>query len=256
MQNSTLPKVSVLIPAYNEEKYIIRTLTAIYQQDYPNFEVIVADNHSTDTTAQLVNQFISEHSKQGPSIKMVYENRQGTNFARESARLVSTGSVIAQLDADCIPSSNWISKGVSQLYGKKRVAVTGPYDYFDGEQWMRLLSLFSQKLLYPLINRLVQFSNRGAILIGGNALIRSDALTKAGGYNTDLTFYGDDIDLGKKLSKFGRVVYAPGLVQASSSRRYKAGGFWKVNKKYQTSFWDLVWNKNILLSTVETEHPR
>lgn len=257
IQLHTLPKVSVLIPAFNEEKYILLTLEALIRQDYPRFEIIVADNASTDATAMIVENFISPASRCGLSIRMVHEINRGTNFAREAARKIATGSVIAQLDADCIPPPDWLSTGVKLLChpSRKRVAVTGPYDYFDGDSRMRTVSMLGQKLIYPLLNRLVQLSGRAAILIGGNAFIRADMLAKAGGYNTELTFYGDDVDLGKELSVFGRVDYMPALVQRSSSRRYKANGFWEVNKKYQHFFWNLVWG-NKGLPGIENSHPR
>jgi cellulose synthase/poly-beta-1,6-N-acetylglucosamine synthase-like glycosyltransferase len=252
----TLPKVSVLIPAFNEEKYILQTLKALVNQDYPNFEIIVADNASSDRTAVLVEKFIRDHEAWGISIRLTHEYRRGTNFARESARRLATGSVIAQLDADCIPPEKWLRIGVTFLCAsnKKRVAVTGPYDYFDSNRWMRFSTLISQKIIYPLINSLVQSTGKAAILIGGNAFIRAEVLNKIGGYNTDLTFYGDDIDLGKKLAAHGRVDFMPALIQQSSSRRYKVNGFWEVNKKYQSCFWDLVWGNN--LQTAESSHPR
>jgi glycosyltransferase involved in cell wall biosynthesis len=254
----TLPKVSVLIPAFNEEKYILRTLHALMIQDYPEFEVIIANNASTDLTAVIVQEFIDTHNAYGIHFRLVHENRQGTNFARECARLHTTGSIIAQLDADCLPASNWLRKGVFLLCAnkKERVAVTGPYDYFDGSKWMRFSALFSQKLVYPLINTFVQATGKAAILIGGNAFIRAEVLARAGGYNTALTFYGDDVDLGKKLARYGRVDFVASLVQRSSSRRYKANGFWEVNKKYQACFWNLVRNREHLLQTIENSHPR
>lgn len=257
MKTVTLPKVSVLIPAYNEEKYIDRTLTALVSQDYPDFEIIVANNASTDRTETVVQEFISRQPLTGVSITLVHEEQRGTNFAREAARRRATGSIIAQMDADCVPAANWLRKGVAALLrNRHRVAVTGPYDYFDGNSRMRLCALLSQKITYPLINDLVQIAGRAAILIGGNAFIHADMLEKAGGYNTALTFYGDDIDLGRQLARFGHVAYVPWLVQQSSSRRYQANGFWEVNKKYQDCFWNLVWRKDVVLATGETSHPR
>lgn len=98
-----LPPVSVLIPAFNEEEYILQTLNALMAQDYPRFEIIIANNASTDLTAIIVQEFIDKHTTAGRPIHLVHENRQGTNFARECARLKATGSIVAQLDADCIP---------------------------------------------------------------------------------------------------------------------------------------------------------
>lgn len=257
MKTASLPRVSVLIPAYNEEKYIHQTLAALVTQDYPDYEIIVTDNASSDRTAFVIQTFINEQPITGVQIKLVHESRKGTNYARESARQQASGLIIAQMDADCLPAPNWLRKGVKALIkNPQRVAVTGPYDYFDGSSGMRFFSLLSQRVFYSFISDMVQFSGRGAILIGGNAFIRAAILEKAGGYNTAFTFYGDDIELGKQLARLGHVAYIPGLVQQSSSRRYKANGFWEVNKKYQYSFWNLVWRKNSLLTTAETSHPR
>lgn len=257
MKQHPLPKVSVLIPAYNEEKYICRTLTALLEQDYPNMEIIIANNASTDETAACVQQFIDQHADSHIPMTLLYEGQQGTNHARECARKQATGTIIAQLDVDCIPGINWISKGVRCLLRGKNVAVTGPYDYFDGGRFMRFTTLLTQCLTYPLTNEMVQLAKRGAILIGGNAFIKAEVLQQAGGYNTSLTFYGDDVDLGARLSQLGHVKFAPDIVMPSSSRRYTALGFWEVNKKYQACFWSLVWNKSELqLHTLEGDHPR
>ncbi len=257
MPSHSLPKVSVLIPAFNEEKYILRTLSALMKQDYPCYEIIIADNASTDRTVIVIQQFIDRLPVTAISIHLVYENKRGTNFARECARQKATGSIIAQIDADCIPTANWLRKGVTALTrNRKTVAVTGPYDYYDGDKWMRTSSLLSQKIFYPLVNILVQFTGRAAILIGGNTFIRASVLESAGGYNTDFTFYGDDVDMGKKLATYGHVAYSSDLILFSSSRRYKAIGFFQVNKKYQACFWNLVWQKDNLLQTSETSHPR
>lgn len=257
MQISSLPKVSVLIPAYNEEKYIQQTLGALMTQDYPFFEIIIADNASTDRTSILVRQFIENNISGKIRITLLHEEKKGTNHARECARKAATGSIIAQLDADCLPANNWISKGVAAICNHHMyAAVTGPYDYFDGSRPMRFFSMLSQKIFFPVINHIVQFFGRGAILVGGNAFIRAGILAYIGGYNTALTFYGDDVDLGKRLAKFGYVAFHPSLILLSSSRRYKADGFWQVNKKYQAYFWNLVWRRNDLLNTMETNHPR
>ena len=256
MKQPALPKVSALIPAYNEEKYICYVLAALLKQDYPNIEIIVANNASTDRTAVMVETFIATHAGSPVSIQLVHEMKQGTNHARECARLHATGSIIAQIDADCVPGPNWISKGLRYLIRSKRVAVTGPYDYFDGNFFMRYATIITQCLTYPMTNEVVQVAQRGAILIGGNAFIRASALRMAGGYNTELTFYGDDVDLGARLSRLGHVMYAPQLMMRTSSRRYHALGFWQVNKKYQDCFWKLVFRQNHLNETVEINHPR
>lgn len=250
-------KVSVIIPVFNEEKYILRTLKAVLNQDYPDYEVIIVNNASTDRTAEIIRDFISYLPSHGTPVTFTFEGRQGTNYARECARTWAKGDIIAQLDADCIPDKKWISKGVRRLQYKNVVAVTGPYYYYDGGFFMRTMALISQSFSYPFINNVVQFVKRGGIIIGGNAFIKADILAQVGGYNTDYTFYGDDVDIARRIAAFGWIYYANNLVLNTSSRRYKALGFWKVNKKYQCFFWNLVFKRNIQLgNSIEINHPR
>jgi glycosyltransferase involved in cell wall biosynthesis len=253
------PKVSVIVPAYNEEKYLPKLLNALLKQDYENYEVIIVNNASTDGTADIVHTFIdSLKPEQQHSFKLYYEGQQGTNYAREKARINASGSIIAQLDADCIPVKNWISTGVKILQkSTTTVAATGPYYYFDDAWLIRTTTFLSQALTYPFINTIVQLTKRGAIIIGGNAFIKANILEKAGGFNTSLTFYGDDVDIAFRLATFGWIQYSNQLTQNTSARRYKSLGFWEVNKKYQKYFWNLIFKRsNTIEATFEINHPR
>jgi cellulose synthase/poly-beta-1,6-N-acetylglucosamine synthase-like glycosyltransferase len=258
MKTNIPPKVSVIIPAYNEEKYIVQTLQAVLNQNYPDFEVIIVNNASTDKTEEVLKEFIAtlDISLQ-QIITLCYEAKQGTNHAREHARRLAKGTIIAQLDADCVPHKNWMLSGVKLFKKKNIVAATGAYYYFDATFFMRTTSLISQLITYPFINSTVQLAKRGGILIGGNSFINASILEKVGGYNTDLTFYGDDVDIAAKVATHGWIEYSGKLILNSSSRRYKALGFWKVNKKYQDCFWNIVFKRsNNIFHTIELNHPR
>ncbi|MBI2275571.1 MAG: glycosyltransferase family 2 protein [Bacteroidetes bacterium] len=99
MKTTSLPRVSVLVPAYNEEKYIHRTLSALVTQDYPDYEIIVTNNASSDGTALVVQTFINQQPVTGVQITLIHESRKGTNYARESARKQAGGQIIAQMDS-------------------------------------------------------------------------------------------------------------------------------------------------------------
>ncbi len=256
MQKLNANKVSVLIPAYNEEKYIIQTLEALIHQDYPDFEIIIINNDSTDNTALLLNNFII-NTKCNQRIILTFENKRGTNAARETGRSIAEGNIIAQLDADCLPAPNWISTGVALLKTSNAGAVTGPYDYYDSSHIRRRLTLFFQKNFYPVVNKLAQYAKRGALLIGGNCFILFDVLKTVGGYDTSLTFYGDDIDLGARIAKICPVLYSKKLVLKTSSRRFNKIGFNKVQRTYRKFFWKLILGEKIKANeSYEVIHPR
>lgn len=250
-------KVSVLVPAFNEEMYLRKTLLALMDQDYPDFEVIVVDNASTDNTSRVVEQFIQQHEKAGEIFTLAYEGSQGTQFAREKGRSLARGAIIAQLDADCVPSRQWISRGVVKLMRHDVVAVTGPYDYFDSPFLIRVFTLLSQFTLLKFLNQVVQLAKRGGIIIGGNAFIKAVVLEATGGYNTSLTFYGDDVDIALRVSREGKILFSNKLLLKTSSRRYLAQGFLKVQRKYSHFFFRSVFSRGELLAGgAEIFHPR
>ena len=230
-------KVSVVIPAHNEEKNVAATIRAILAQDYPDFEVIVIDNASTDRTAAIASGF---------PVKVVHESRKGLLWARERGRLEATGDIIANIDADCLPESDWLRRGVSNFKDLRVVAVTGPYDYHDGTMFFRHSSLLTQKYLYKIVSELFQmpFIRHGALLIGGNNFIRADVLTKAGGYDTSILFYGEDTDTAKRVSVHGKVHFNPKMAMRTSARRFKNEGTLNILTKYWYHFFKATFSRS------------
>lgn len=226
------PKVSVVVPAHNEEESLAATLRAVLDQDYKDFEVIVVDNASTDKTQEIAREF---------PVKTVREEKKGLLHARERGRIEASGDIIVQMDADCLPDSGWLSRGAAHFENPRIVAVAGPYHYHDGGFLFRNVSLLSQKYLYKGASVIVQALGTGAVLIGGNAFIRADVLKRAGGYDTSIVFYGEDTDTAKKVSKFGRVLFDPKLVQKTSARRFKSEGTLKIAGLYLFHFFRVIY---------------
>jgi len=249
-------KVSVVIPAHNEEKNIAKTIEALLAQDYPNLEIIIVDNASSDKTNEVAKKFERttnqiENNNVSISLKVVHESRKGLLQARERGRKEATGEIIVNMDADCLPEPDHISRGVAHFKtnlnnhkNNKIVAVTGPYDYHDGHPVFRHTSLALQKYAYRFTSHLLQlpFIKNGAVLIGGNNFIRADILEKAGGYNVAITFYGEDTDTAKRIAPHGRVVFDPDLSVKSSARRFKEEGNVKITFKYLFHFWKTIFS--------------
>jgi len=237
---SGIRKVSVVIPAHNEERVIAATLQAVLAQDYPDFEVIVVDNASTDGTADIARAY---------PVKVVSEPQKGLLAARERGRQEATGDIVVQMDADCLPEKHWLSRGVRHFKDERVSAVAGPYDYFDGKPFFRFFSLASQKYIYRGMNSFVQMLGSGAVLIGGNSFIRASALSKAGGYDVSIAFYGEDTDTAKRVSKQGRVIFDSKLIQKTSARRFKAEGTFKITLLYLFHFFRVLSVRKALLQT-------
>jgi glycosyltransferase involved in cell wall biosynthesis len=246
-ENKNMPrkhaKISVVIPAHNEAKIISKTLEAILAQKYPDFEVIVVDNASYDGTAEVVFDFLANIASQESYIhnrvRVVTEPRKGLLYARECGRKESRGDIIANIDADCLPETDWLD--VAEKYFHKHadvVAVSGPYDYYDAHPYFKISSKIMQNYIYRPISHILQwpFIRGGAVLIGGNNLIRADILKKIGGYDTRLTFYGEDTNTAKRMARHGRVIFSPKIVMKTSARRFRNEGSLTITIKYLYHF--------------------
>lgn len=116
--------ISVIIPARNEEENIGDLLQAIQNQTYPAdlFEIIVVDDHSTDKTAEIVQQF--------PSVKLIQLKEDNINSykkkAIETGIAAATGDLIVTTDADCIPKENWLQTLASFKEEKQSVFIAAP----------------------------------------------------------------------------------------------------------------------------------
>jgi len=218
-------KISVIIPAHNEERYLGDTLRAILAQDHPDYEVIVVDNASVDRTAEIARSFI-------PMVRVLFEGRKGTMWACERGRQEASGEIIVRMDADCLPEKDWLSRGSAHFSDPGVSAVSGPYDYHDAGPSFRFISMAFQRSLYGLFNGLAQAFDRGGVIIGGNSFMKAAALEKSGGFNTELTFYGDDTDTAIRVSRHGRIIFSPTVVMKTSARRFKDEGVIRLQSRY------------------------
>jgi len=109
-------RVSVIIPAYNEEGNIARCLNSLNHQDCYNInlEIIVVDNASNDKTAAVA---------QSLGAKVLFKKNGTIAALRNHGAESSTGDYLAFLDADCIPPSNWLSRAISELLHDDRLVL-------------------------------------------------------------------------------------------------------------------------------------
>jgi glycosyltransferase involved in cell wall biosynthesis len=208
-------KVSIIIPAHNEEDSLAETLRHVLALDHSDFEVIVVDNASSDRTSEIARRF---------PILLVHEKIKGLLHARECGRRHAKGEIIANIDADCLPDPDWLSKGLPHFNDPQVVSVSGPYDYYDSKPWFRTLSSLVQTHGFSALSRFLVRIGKQGVMIGGNNLIRGRVLELIGGYNTEILFYGEDTDTAKRVSKQGKIVYNRQFVMKSSGRRFKRHG--------------------------------
>ena len=129
LQNRTndnyLPKVSVILPARNEEKYISKCLDSLFEQDYPNFEIIAVNDSSSDKTAEIMYKY------QNKSSILTVLNAGfkpagwiGKNWACHQGYLRANGEIFLFTDADTIHSPSVLSLAIEHLIEQKLDALT------------------------------------------------------------------------------------------------------------------------------------
>lgn len=234
-------KLSIIIPAYNEEAFIGKCLESIKaEQSRCNFdvEIIVVNNASSDLTGDIARSL--------PFVYVVDEPRKGLVRARQTGYEASTGELIANIDADTLLPKGWMERVFDEFTSHpKLVALSGPYIYYDLSSvtngfislWYRLgqgISFFTTLIT----------GRSGSMLQGGNFILRRSALEKAGGFDLNFDFYGEDTAIAKQMNKQGEVKFTFHLPMYTSGRRLRAEGIITMAWKYAINFfWTILFNK-------------
>jgi glycosyltransferase involved in cell wall biosynthesis len=116
--------VSLVIPAYNEERYLKAVLDSVAKQTVMPDEVIVVDNNSTDGTVALAKSY--------PFVKLIAEKRQGVGYASHRGFLAAKNELIARIDADTVLGPSWVETAIQYLELHDNVAaITGKCYFYD-----------------------------------------------------------------------------------------------------------------------------
>jgi glycosyltransferase involved in cell wall biosynthesis len=224
-------KISVVIPAHNEEKYIKPCLKSIKEYGQDLFEVIVINNASTDQTSEIARGF--------DGIRVIDEQRKGLPFARNRGINEARGDIVAFVDSDNMITPEWVET-IKQEFEEdpKLVCLSGPYKYYDMKNTFQAwwAGFYWRYLAYPTYLIVGYMGNFG------NLAAKREALLKIGGINENIKFYGDDTDITKRLHKLGKVKFSKDLYVYSSARRLKNEGVLKMGLKYAINFISIVFS--------------
>ena len=224
-------KISLVIPAYNEEKYIHGCLASVREHGGDFHEVIVIDNASTDRTAEIAQSF--------PWVRVVHEPAKGLTKARQRGLEEATGDVIAFFDADTRMPLRWMAQARRMLADPNVVCISGPYRYYDGPWFRNQIIHFLWWMSYAPMYRIV-----GHMVAGANFTARKDALIAMGGFDRTIEFHGEDTDVSRRIAKHGKVIFRMNFFIYSSSRRYDAEGIvWPCATYAVNCLWQLFFHR-------------
>lgn len=202
-------RFSVVIPAYNEGRYLGRTLESLRSQDFVGgHEVIVVDNGSVDDTVAVA---------QAAGVRVVHEPHPGVCSARQRGTDAALGEIVVSTDADTVHPTGWLT-GLDARFQQHpdAVAVAGPCRYEDPPWWAGLVP----PLWFSGIGALYAHTGRVGYLTATNVAFVRDGFP---GYDTALTQGGDEVDLLRRLRSRGTVVWDADNPVLTSSRRLDQG---------------------------------
>ncbi len=203
-----IPRLSIIVPAYNEEKYIALTLKAIAAQEYKNIEVIVVDNNSKDRTVEKAKEF---------KVRVVTEKKQGITHARQCGFAHATGEIVAKVDADTRLPKHWATRIMQEFDRRPNiVGVSGLPEFTEEGKFLRIVSKISFILTIYSIRLLFGHFQ----LVGSNCAVRKSAIQNITPHFDDSMVH-EDIDLACHIEKRGKIVFLSSLTVSTSARRFK-----------------------------------
>ncbi|MEM4331460.1 MAG: glycosyltransferase, partial [Candidatus Anstonellales archaeon] len=203
-------KASIVIPAYNEEKYLPLALESIMKQTYQNFEIIVVDCFSEDKTAKIAEDY-------GARVLQYYKGNIGAT--RRAGALAATGHFIVSTSADNVHANDWLEELINPLkHGYD--ATYGPVYFLDMKAHERIMTNFFFDYVVHAFSLL-----KIPYAIADSMAFEKKFYFKIGGFNPLKS--SEDTDILKRSFKYGKVCYVKKAKAYTFPRRIREWGWLK-----------------------------
>lgn len=218
------PKVSIILPARNEEEFISACLDSLLKQDYENYEIIAINDSSTDSTVKIIESFSKTNSKIIlVNAKPKPRGWMGKNWACMEGCKKATGNILLFTDADTIHSKSVISTSVSHLISKNLDALTVIPKMVSKDLWTKvtlpMISIFLHTRFSAL--KVNNPKKNTGYFFGSFFIIKREVYEKIGMHEGVKQEIIEDGALGKKVKSSGykmRMVRGEHLVDAVWAR--------------------------------------
>jgi cellulose synthase/poly-beta-1,6-N-acetylglucosamine synthase-like glycosyltransferase len=206
--NEPLPRLTVIVPAYNESARILDCIATLKAQSYPSnlLQIIIVDNGSKDDTFDIL--------RRTPGILALQETQPGSYAARNLALRHATGDIVGFTDADCSADPNWVRNAVAHLKNPDIGIVAGhvALDFGHGGR-PSSSELFEQCFAFK------QAENAAlGVCVTANWFSPRMLIENMGGFDSSVRSGGDH-KLSKQISKAGyKIAYAPDVIVRHPAR--------------------------------------
>lgn len=244
----------IVVPFFNEERGLPRTLQALTAQEYLKFTLLLVDNASTDSSPDLAKDF--QQKCQSFPVQILHEAQKGTGAASDTGfrfAIEQGARWIARTDADCLPSSNWTSvlrqaleiDGLEFVAGRIRPRSDERAVTSGGRALIRL-ALWMAENYGKIHRRGSRFRYPYFMAAGNNLAISADLYLQSGGFpRSSLEELNEDRALSEKVRTLtSKAELRDDLIVYNSARRLHAYGVintlrWYRNRGYRPDVVDI-----------------
>ena len=216
----SLPFVSVIVCSYNGAKTLAQCLESLGKLDYPNFEVILVDDGSTDDTREIAARF--------PEVRYFHQTNHGLSHARNHGAAVAKGEIFAYTDSDCMADPDWLYYLLSTLLSGDYAGVGGPNVSPPAQNWVQACVAAapggpSHVLLTDTVAEHIP---------GCNMAWYRWAFESIGGFDPEYHKAGDDVDFCWRVQQAGHEIAFSPTALVWHYRRFTLRAFRKQQEGY------------------------
>ncbi len=219
------PKVTVLVPAYNEASVIRSTISSALASDYTKLELLVVDDGSVDGT----NEIVREEAARDPRVVLITQPNRGKPAALNHGLAAATGDIVVTIDADTSVNDDAVTKMIRHFADPKVAAVAGNVKVMNRNKWLTRWQALEYITSQNLEKRAFDLLNCIPVVPGAVGAWRTDLLRSHGGFSRDTV--AEDTDLTLTLRRHGwKILYdedaigyteVPETVEALIKQRFR-----------------------------------
>jgi glycosyltransferase involved in cell wall biosynthesis len=214
------PFVSVIVCSYNGGRTLAACLDSLGKLNYPNYEILLVDDGSTDDTAYIAAQF--------PSVRYIHQTNHGLSHARNTGAAAANGEVFAYTDSDCMADVDWLYYLIGALLSGNYAGVGGPNVTPPAQNWVQACVAAapggpSHVLLTDTIAEHIP---------GCNMAFYRWAFESIRGFDAEYHKAGDDVDFCWRLQQAGAVIAFSAAAIVWHHRRLTVRAFFRQQEGY------------------------
>jgi poly-beta-1,6 N-acetyl-D-glucosamine synthase len=242
--DATLPFVTIVVPAYNEGPLIKQSIASLLEIDYPNYEILVIDDGSTDDTYRRAREVAARAKK--VDVRVITKRNGGKSDALNVGMAHARGNFILNMDGDTLLSRNALRACVRHFSDPRVGAVAGSIKVYNRENMITRMQALEYIEGLAMARKAQSYMRICNIIPGPLGMFRKAALQEAGGYDHDT--FAEDCDLTLKLLLRGwHIAYessaiawveTPSRLLDLIKQRYRwSRGIMQAIRKHKSTLW-------------------